>query len=647
MHAYRLTSVTLVLLVTGLTWQLSLLSTSADVGEWPHYGSDLHSTKYSPIDQITRRNVTSLRMAWRHPSIDPDLLKKHPTLVASNNYRATPIMVNGMVYVSNGIGLVDALDPSNGTLVWRQKPLVDGVEGLVGTSSRGVAYWSKGSDRRIISVRGDYLFALDASTGRPIDGFGSGGAVDLRVGMDPRLKQFRWSSAPLVVGDVIVVGSPGGDFPARREMAPGDVRGFDARTGALKWTFHVVPRQGEFGIETWQDDSWKHTGAANLWSLMSADPELGYVYLPLTSPTNDWYGGQRRGDGLFGDTLVCLDAKTGRRIWHFQITHHDLWDYDLPAAPILADIRVGGRDIKAVVQLTKQGFAFVFDRRNGAPVWPIEERPVPHSTVPGEKASPTQPFPTKPPPFERQGITVDDLIDFTPALRAEARQIASEYVLGPLYTPPPVQGAGGKKGMLMVPSWIGGANWNGGGLDPEAGILYVPSATAATVVALVPGDPEKTDLLFLNPLSRPEREILGPRGLPLLKPPYGRITAIDLNKGEILWSVPNGDGPRLHPELKALDLPPLGQPGRAAPLVTRNLLFVGEGDPINLATPPHGGGRMFRAYDKLHGERLWETELPAGTTGAPMTYLYEGRQYVVVAIGSQSHRAELVAFALP
>jgi quinoprotein glucose dehydrogenase len=376
--------------------------------------------------------------------------------------------------------------------------------------------------------------------------------------------------------------------------------------------------------------------------MISADPDLGYVYLPLSSPTNDWYGGHRPGNNLFSDSLVCVDAQTGKRVWHFQMVHHDLWDYDLPAAPILGDITVNGTRIKAVVQLTKQGFAFVFDRVNGRPVWPIEERPVPQSTVPGEKTSRTQPFPTKPPAFTRQGLTENDLIDFTPALRAEAKAIADQYVRGPLYTPPPIVGE--KKGMLQVPSWVGGADWNGGAFDPDTGWLYVPSIQAATLSALKEGDPKTTDFRYLNPYSAADREIRGPQGLPLLKPPYGTIAAINLNRGEIVWNVANGDGPRNHPLLKPLNLPPLGQPGRAAPLLTKTLLFVGEGDPTAAVTPPGGGGTKFRAYDKVTGTVVWETELDAGTTGAPMAYSIAGKQYIAVAIGSTTHAAELVVF---
>jgi quinoprotein glucose dehydrogenase len=619
-------------------------------GEWRSYGSDLANTKYAPLDQINGTNVKNLRIAWRHPAIDPELKAAYPKLSVTNYYRATPLMIEGLLFVQNGLGLVEALEAATGRVVWAQEASTRGFEGLnEGRASRGIAYFRGDQDRRILTVRGDYLFALDAKTGKGFSDFGDNGKVDLRQGLNPRLSQFRWAGVPLVVKDVVVIGAPGLDYPSRKEGTPGDVRGYDVRTGKLRWTFHVIPRPGEFGVGTWEDDSWKYTGSANLWSMMSADLDLGYVYLPLTSPTNDWYGGHRRGDNLFSDSLVCVNAQTGERVWHFQIVHHDLWDYDLPAAPILADITVDGRRIKAVVQLTKQGFAFVFDRVTGKPVWPIEERPVPQSTVPGEKTSATQPFPLKPPAFTRQGISVDDLIDFTPELRAQAKAMTEQYVMGPIYTPPPLMGTGPgeKKGQLQVPGWVGGADWNGGAFDPDTGLLYVPSVQAAVFSVVAPGNPKETNFRYWNPLSPSEREVVGPQGLPLLKPPYGTIVAIDLNRGEIAWTVPNGEGPRQHPLLKHLNLPPLGQAGRAAPLATKTLLFVGEGDPVAAATPPGGGGTKFRAYDKATGAVLWETEFPAGTTGAPMTYRVDGKQYVVVAIGSAKHDAELIALSLP
>ena len=640
--------------LAGLIVAISLLNGHAQrqqaAGEWRYYGGDIGSKKYAPLDQIAAANVKDLRIAWRRPAVDDRVLALFPKRSITNYHRTTPLMVGGVVYTQNGVSLVEALNPASGIVSWVQEPRTAGLDGLnEGRAARGVAYWQEGEDRRILTVRGNYLFALDARSGKVSPNFGDGGKVDLRVGLQPRLPEFRWAGVPLVVADVVVVGSPGNDFPTSREGTPGDVRAYDVRTGRLRWTFHVIPRPGEFGNDTWEDDSWAYTGSTNLWSMLSADEELGYVYLPLTSPTNDWYGGHRRGANLFSDSLVCVDARTGKRIWHYQIVHHDLWDYDLPAAPILADITVDGRRIKSVVQLTKQGFTFVFDRATGAPVWPIEERPVPQSNLPGEKTSPTQPFPVKPPAFTRQGVSLDDLIDFTPELGAQGKAIAERYVLGPMFTPPPIVGTGpaDKKGLLQVPGWVGGADWNGGAFDPDSGLLYVPSAYGAVLSGVAAGKPKQTNFRYLNPYALGEREINGPQGLPLLKPPYGTIVAINLNRGDIGWTVPNGEGPRHHPLLRHLNLPPLGQAGRAAPLLTKTLLFVGEGDPIAAATPPGGGGTRFRAYDKATGAVVWETDLPAGTTGAPMTYLYDGKQYIVVAIGSRTHQAELVAFSLP
>jgi len=397
-------------------------------GEWRYYSGDNGAKKYSPLDQINKDNVAKLRVAWRRPHIDPELLAGYQgqPLRLSNNFRSTPIMVNGVLYASNAVGLAEAFDPGTGKTIWLQKPGPEGIRG--GTSNRGVAYWSDASGGRILTHRNQYLYALDPRTGEPFAGFGDGGKVDLNVGLGPLYPMYRWGSTPLVVRDVVVMGSSMADqdSASRMEGEPGDVRAYDVRTGKLRWTIHVVPREGEPGTESWDDESWRYTGAGNVWALMSADDELGYVYLPTTSVTNDMYGGHRRGNNLYSDCIIAVEATTGKRVWYFQTVHHDLFDYDNPAAPILADITVGGRKIKAVVQVTKQSFAYVLDRVTGKPVWPIEERPVPPSTVPGEKASPTQPFPTRPPAFDRQGVTIDDLIDFTPELRAEAIEIVKK-----------------------------------------------------------------------------------------------------------------------------------------------------------------------------------------------------------------------------
>jgi glucose dehydrogenase len=608
---------------------------------------DPGSTKYSALDQITAQNVSRLKIAWRHAAIDPEITRANPTLRPLNNLRSTPLIAKDVLYLSNGLGLAEAIDPGTGRTIWTQEPLTTDLAGIQGVPGRGVAYWSDGTEDRILTVRGRYLFALDATTGKPFPGFGADGKVDLTESLGT--SRFGWSAPmPVVVRDVVVVGGQGRpDEPGEEALPSGDVRGFDVRTGQLRWTFHVIPREGEFGLDSWKDDSWKRTGKGKVWSTVTADEELGYVYLPLSSAANDYYGGHRPGNNLFSDSLVCLDALTGKRVWHYQLVHHDVWDYDLAAAPILADITVNGRKIKAVVQVTKMAMAFVFDRVTGEPVWPIEERPVPSSTVPGELTAQTQPFPTKPPPFDRQGLTIDDLIDFTPELRAEALQIVKQYVIGPMYTPPTVKGTGpgATKGLLYLPGWVGGANWTGAAMDPDTGILYVPSVTAPFAIGLVKGASKENHLFKRGPEAT--LYPIGPRGLPLTKPPYGRITAIDLNRGEHVWMVPNGDGPRDHPALKGLNLPPLGQPGRPAPLLTKTMLFIGEGDAVGLSVPPLGGGNTFRAFDKKTGKVLWETQFPAGTTGAPMTYMYQGKQYLVVPIGGQKHPAEFIALSLP
>ena len=627
-------------------------------GEWRWHGGDLGSTKYAALDQINKDNVSTLRIAWRRPAIDPGLAGARP-IEFSHDFRATPLMIDGVLYGSNGIGLVEAFHPGTGKTVWIQQPAAGGPDdGLRGNSTRALAYWTSERERRLFVIRGEYLTALDPRTGSAVATWGAGGRVHLKPGLGSRASTYQSSSGPQVCGDVVMVGAQMTDAPQTRTQPPGDVQAFDARTGKPRWTFHVVPQAGEFGNETWERDSWAYSGQANLWSLISADEELGLAYFPLTSATNDMYGGHRPGNNLFANTLVAVKCATGERVWHFQIVHHDLWDYDLPAAPILADITVEGRRIKAVVQLTKQAFAFVFDRTNGTPVWPIEERPVPGSDTPGERVSPTQPFPTKPPPFDRQGVTIDDLIDFTPELRAEALQLVKQYKIGPMFTPPSIRrdGPGATKGTVQLPGSVGGADWQGAAFDPDSGRLYVSSITGPFVADLIKGDPARTDLDYL-----PGRRAYppGPQGLPLLKPPYGRITAIDLNRGDIAWTVAHGDGPRDHPLLKPLNLPPLGNPGRGGLFVTRTLLFAGEGDQVMVragsrlppemprSIAPGAGGRKFRAFDKATGAVLWETELPAGTTGAPMTYMFEGKQFIVVAVGGVEHGAEYVALSLP
>ncbi len=633
-------------------------------GEWTRYGGDAGTTKYAPLDQINKDNISQLRVAWRRQAVDASISTKAPDLSYSNNFRATPLMIGGVLYSPNAIGLVEAFHPGTGKTLWVQEPFPnDPGKGLQGDSARGVAYWADGTARRLFVIRGEYLIALDPRTGTPVMAFGDKGRVNLRSGLGPRASRYAWTGVAQVCRDVVIVGvGTGGsmsDRPMHKEATPGIVQAFDVRTGKPRWTFNPIPHPGEVGSETWENDSWSYSGEANLWSLISADEEQGLAYLPLTAPTNDMYGGHRLGDNVFANTLVCVRCLTGQRVWHYQIVHHDLWDYDLPTAPILADIRIEGRPIKAVVQLTKQAFAFVFDRATGRPVWPIEERPVPASDTPGERTARTQPFPTKPPAFDRQGVSIDDLIDFTPELRAEAVDLVKHYRIGPLFTPPTVRGDGPDaiRGTIQLPGSVGGADWQSGAFDPETGMLYVQSITGPFTADIVKGDPKISNL---NYVSGTRAWTAGPQGLPLFKPPYGRITAIDLNKGDQVWMVPNGEGPRNHPLLKPLNLPWLGNPGRSSPLVTKTLLFVGEGDPVMsslgsrlrpempASLAPGAGGRKFRAYNKATGAMLWETELPAGTTGAPMTYMFEGKQYVIVAIGSKEPQsAGFVALSLP
>jgi len=625
--------------------------------EWHHYGGDLGSTKFSPLDQINRTNVNDLRIVWERPAVDRSILQRVPDLSYGRNFTPTPLMVGGVLYSPNGVGLVEAFDAGTGDTIWIQEPFKNTQAAYRGTVTRGVAYWTDGDDQRILVQRGEWLMALNAQTGRPYDDFGDGGRVDLTAGLTDGAR-YRWGGAPTVVRDVVVVGQSMSDTFVTKEDIRGDVRAFDVRTGELRWVFHTIPQAGEFGIDTWADDAWQYTGHAPVWSLFSADPELGFVYLPVTSSTSDMYGGHRVGDNLFSQSLVCVDATTGERVWHYQLVHHGLWDYDLPAAPILMDLQVDGRSIRAVTQITKQAFAFVFDRATGEPVWPIEERPVPSSTTPGEVTSTTQPFPTKPPAFDRQGATEDNLIDFTPELRVEALDIVKHYTTGPLFTPPSVRtdGPNGNLGTIQLPGSQGGADVQGAAFDPETNYLYVPSITSPFVADILEGNPDRTNLRYVKGRRQ---WIGGPRGLPLFKPPYGRITAIDMNRGEIVWQVPNGHGPRDHPAIRHLNLGRLGSPGRPSPLATRTLLFVGEG-----SDPRGGGDRVpegmpaeivtnygepwFRAYDKATGEVVWEFELPAGTTGPPMTYLHDGAQYIVVAIaGTETTPARFVAFALP
>ena len=616
-------------------------------GEWHFFGGDSGSTKYSSLDLIDKENVANLEIAWRWDSVDgrfniDQLMSEYPNLLVANDVsnvsidslKAAPLMVGGVIYISTPFYQAAAIDAASGETLWVHDPrsYASGIPiMMLGFSSRGLAFWSEGEQSRVIWGTGDgYLLQVDAVTGEPIEEFGNAGRVDLTVGI-PRARRrapinYSITSAPIIIRDVIVVGSAISDQPEYKEMPPGHVRGFDVHTGELLSTFHTIPQPGELGNDTWENGSWEYSGHANVWTLMSADEETGYVYLPIGSPTNDFYGGHRLGDNLFANSLVALDATTGQRVWHYQFVHHDLWDSDLPAAPNLSDLTVAEQRIKAVAQVTKHGFVFVFDRITGEPVWPIEERAVSVSDVPGERASETQPFPTKPPAFDRQGLTIDDLIDFTPELRQEAISIVEQHRYGPMFTPPSLAGEGDEstKGTINVPGYIGGANWEGAGADPETGILYVASATIPSLSGMV--EPQSSDAT-LN-YVRDVTTRVGPQGLPLTKPPYGRITAIDLNKGEILWQEPNGIGSpqvRSHPALAGVELPPLGS-GLDQVLVTKTLLLSAQ------PTPNEAGFFPLVARDKLTGEVIAEVELPERAIGPPITYLFEGEQYIAVTV---------------
>lgn len=633
--------------ITGFVFVLAALTTTAHAksgADWPYFGGDIGDTKYSPLDQINAKNINRLKVVWRAPAVDPALLAENPGLVLSNNYRDAPLVADGVMYISDQAGEVEARDPGTGKVIWRQAAFEGDGPIRAAYSSRAIALWGKGSSARIVTVRGAYLYLLDAKTGAYVKDFGDNGRVNLLK--DVANDTYQWNApAPIVVKDVIVIGGQPialGVADFNLASLAGDIRGYDVHTGKLLWTFHTVPQEGEPGTETWENESWRKGGKSKDWSGFSADEQLGYVYVPLSAPPNDYYGGARPGSALYSDSLVALDARTGRKVWHYQVVHHDLWDYDLTTPPMLADIKVNGHVHKAAIQVTKTAQVFAFDRVTGEPLFPIVETPVPASTIPGEKAAATQPIPTKPAPFDRQGISEDQLIDFTPALHAEAVEIMNRYVHGGIFTPPSLKGGpDGKLGTLYLPGWVGGANWTGAALDPETGVMYVPSVSVPWLAGLQSDGKggyhrARETSLYLD----------GPQGLPLIKPPYGRITAIDLNTGDHLWMVPNGDGPRDNPLLKDLNLPPLGQPGRAAPLLTRSFLFMGEGDMVGISMPKFSGGNMFRAYDKKTGKVVWQTDLGAGTTSPPVTYMYKGKQYIVVGVGGVKHPAELVAMSL-
>ena len=653
--------------------------TGAKDGEWRSYGGDLGSTRYSALDQINAGNFNQLEIAWRF---------KTDNLGPRREFQleATPLVARGVLYSTAGTRrAVVALDAATGEQLWvhSEREGARGANAPRQLSGRGLAYWTDGREERILYVTPGYrLIALDAKTGVPVAGFGANGVVDLKLDddqqIDPITGEVGLHATPIVARDVVIVGAAhrSGGVPKSKGNVKGYVRAFDVRTGKRLWIFHTIPKPGEFGIDTWDNDSWSYTGNAGVWGQISVDEDLGMAYLPVELPTGDYYGGHRPGNGLFGETLVAVDLMTGQRKWHYQLVHHGIWDMDIPCAPILADITVNGRALKAVAQPTKQANLYVFDRVTGQPVWPIEERPVPKGDVPGEWYSPTQPFPTRPAGYDRQSVSIDDLIDFTPELRAEAEKIVARYKIGPMFTPPVVSKREGPIATLTLATAGGGTNWAGGSYDPELHRVFVYSQSSLTALGLVPPPPGMSDMNYIQgtategarrsggagstagadspAASTPARAaeggglVLNVRGLPLIKPPYGRISAIDLDKGEIVWQVAHGETPdniRNHPDLKGLNLPRTGRPGIIGTLVTKTLVIAGESG--FFTTPSGERGAMLRAYDKITGKEVGAVYMPAPQSGSPMTYRLNGKQYIVVAVSGGAYSGELLAFRLP
>jgi quinoprotein glucose dehydrogenase len=652
--------------------------------EWPTYTADLAGTRYRPLDQINASNFGKLEVAWRFKT---DSLGNRPEY----KLEGTPLMVNGVLYATAGSRrAVVALDPETGELMWVHGER-EGKRSAAAPrqlSGRGLAYWSDGKSERILYITPGYrLICLDAKSGVAISSFGSNGAVDLKQDDDQEFLpdvttgEIGYQSAPVVAGDTVIVGASfrEGMTPKSMRNNKGYVRGFDVRTGKRLWIFHTIPKRGEFGYDTWLKASAEYTGNTGMWTQVSVDEQLGLAYLPIESPTGDYFGGHRPGTNLFGETLVCVDLKTGQRKWHRQLVHHPLWDMDISSAPILADITVNGKKVKAVAQPSKQGFLYVFDRVTGEDVWPIEERPVEKGSVPGEWYSPTQPVPTKPPAYSRNGVTVDDLVDFTPALRAQAQSIVSKYKLGPVFTPPVESKVDGPLATLTLGTASGGTNWPGGSYDPETHTAYLFACNAClTPIGLVHPPKEISDMDYVAgtagqaiqirtgpgegtgadaPKPAPRAQTPGGGGfsplnidgLPLIKPPYGTISAINLDKGEIVWQIAHGETPdvvRNHPALKGMTIPRTGQSTyNVGTLVTKTLVIAGDGQVTTTAEHPRGA--MLRAYDKATGKEVGAVYLPAPQSGSPMTYMVNGKQYIVVAVSGGAYSGEYIAFALP
>lgn len=688
MSANRFELLVTIVCIAAPAWtQMPARKPSTANGEWPQYTADLKGTKYSPLDQIDASNFNKLEVAWRFKT---DSLGPRPEY----KLEGTPLMAGGVVYATAGTRRsVVALDAKTGELIWAHS-LREGQRAAIAPrqlSGRGLAYWTdgRGDDRVLYVTTGYRLVSLNAHTGAIITSFGKEGIVDLKEGViygtgqqiDLETGEIGIHSTPVVVKDVVIIGSSmkEGQTAVTHNNTKGLVRAFDIRTGKRLWTFNTIPKPGEFGNDTWENGSWATNGNTGVWSQITVDEDLGLVYLPVESPTSDWYGGHRPGNNLFGESIVCVDLKTGLRKWHYQVVHHPIWNYDLSSAPILADITVNGKAIKAVALPGKQAFLYVFDRVTGQPVWPIEERPVPQSDVPGEKLSPTQPFPTKPPAYARNFVKVpDDLIDFTPELRAQAVDLFSRYKSLGMFTPPVVGDPKGFLGAINLGNGTGGTNWPGAAYDPETHIVYAQAQAAAlSQISLREPPPGFSDIRFVSgrrdqefrvaegpgfglaaDAPQPARAAAAPggggggglnvQGLPILKPPYGVISAINLDRGDIQWQIPYGETPdavRNHPALKGMNIGNTGQLGSVGLLVTKTLIVLGDSQLTT--TPKHPRGSMLRAYDKTTGKEVGEVWMPAPQSGSPMTYQVDGKQYIIVAISGGAYSGEYVAFSLP
>ena len=676
--------------VSGQSTTFSLADGTSK-GEWPYYTGDVRGTRFSPLDQINASNFNKLEVAWRFKT---DNLGSRPEF----KLEGTPLMIKGVIYTTAGSRrAVIALDAKTGEQLWAFNAIREGMRAGGAPrqlSGRGVSYWTdnKGDDRIIYVTTGYRLVALNAKNGQPIPAFGRDGIVDMKVGalygrgqqIELESGEIGLHSTPTIIGDVVLVGSSfkEGMTVKTHNNTKGMVRAYDVRTGKVLWQFNTIPKPGDVGGDTWEQESWASNGNTGVWAQITVDQEAGLVYLPVETPTSDFYGGHRPGDNLFAESLVAVDLKTGVRKWHFQFIHHGVWDHDMSSAPMLVDITVDGKPIKAVASPSKQGWLYMFDRITGKPIWPMPETPVPQSDVPGEKTARTQPIPSKPAPYARTFVKIpDDVIDYTPELRAEGLSILKRYRTDQSpYVPYILGDMTGLLGSVNIGNTGGGTNWPGAGLDPETKVAYLPASNSGvTVGSLVEGPPGYSDIKYLAGVKGTEFRLregpgfgsaadaprteanaaiagvglpaapaLNVQGMPIVKPPYGLLAAIDLNKGDLMWQVAHGDTPdvvRNHPLLKGMTIPKTGQNGAVGLVITRTLVVMG--DPQVTTPPGRPRGAMLRAYDKKTGAEVGAVYLPAQQSGSPMTYMLDGKQYIVVAVSGGNYSGEYIAFRLP